>query len=119
MHFSQIHTVKQWLGKSKGRSVGTANVILSSEATASCSIAIASCSKLIQISEVNSAAGTAKHENAAGVGEPAEFDAVPGSTGGRDRLLALYDNQRFDSLGFGSEQDWCAGRVGFNETSFR
>lgn len=48
------------------------------------------------LSEVNGAADARLYEAAAEVGESANFSRILGSTGGGDRLLLLYDDDRFD-----------------------
>jgi hypothetical protein len=50
-------------------------------------------------SEVNGDGDALLYENGAEVGESADFARVTGSTGGADRLVVLYDDDRFDLLG--------------------
>jgi endonuclease/exonuclease/phosphatase family metal-dependent hydrolase len=51
------------------------------------------------LSEVNGDDDALLYENGAEVGEAAQFTRITGTTGGADRLVALYDEERFDLLG--------------------
>jgi hypothetical protein len=51
------------------------------------------------LSEVKDAQATAVFEVSAEVGENANFDSILGTTGGSDRLLIIYDADRFEALG--------------------
>lgn len=51
------------------------------------------------LSEVNGDADALLYETGAEVGEDATFARVTGTTGGADRLVVLYDDDRFDLLG--------------------
>jgi hypothetical protein len=53
------------------------------------------------LSEVNSAGDALLFEDGAQVGEDGNFHRILDTTGGGDRLLALYDTARFDLLGHG------------------
>jgi hypothetical protein len=53
------------------------------------------------LSEVNGDDDALLYETGAEVGEAATFARVTGTTGGGDRLVALYDDDRFDLLGSG------------------
>ena len=53
------------------------------------------------LSEVNDDGDALLFENGAEVGEGSDYARVLGSTGGGDRLLALYDTGRFELLGHG------------------
>jgi hypothetical protein len=64
------------------------------------------------LSEVNDDGDALLYENGAEVGENAVFAGVTGTTGGGDRLVALYDDDRFDLLGSGElEQINVGGHV--------
>src|SRR5688572_15481481 len=51
------------------------------------------------LSEVLDAPTLTKFEQGAEAGVPADFVAVLGTTGGRDRLAVIYDSTRFDLIG--------------------
>ncbi len=53
------------------------------------------------MSEVNGDDDALLYENGAEVGEAAQFSRVTGTTGGADRLVVLYNEDRFDLLGSG------------------
>ncbi len=52
------------------------------------------------ISEVNRSRTVPTFETAAEVGENADYESVLGTSGGGDRLLAIYDAERFELLSF-------------------